>query len=547
MTGQPNILLIMTDEERYPPPYEAEGVLAFRNSQLTARESIRSRGLEFHRHYAGSTACTPSRATLFTGQYPSLHGVTSTDGVAKQNSDPGMHWLDPDSVPTLGDWFRAGGYRTHYRGKWHVSLADLTIPGTHEGLMASDDDGNLLPEAVDAYRKADRLDPFGFSGWIGREPHGAAKSDCGTVRDGVFAKQVVELFDDLAAVRTDGPWLTVASFVNPHDIAFSGFGWEQMLQFGPPDDSVPEVPEPPSQSDPFTGRPACQEAFKAVWPQMIFETATDLGYRRLYYYLHKLVDQAIGRILESLELSGMADDTIVVFTSDHGDVLGAHGGLIQKWCNAFDEATRVPLLIAGPGIATGDEGVTIPTSHVDLIPTLLGLADIDIEQATEGVAAHHDEAQPLPGRDLSGIVRGTTDSASMESPIYFMTEDDVTRGVTQVNIISGAPFEAVSPPINIESVLATLPTGERGAGELWKLNHYFERLDDWYAAQGMRPNPFLAPAAEPEWELHNLTADPEERHNRAFDDPAALSRMRSVLETERDAKRRIPMLRNATT
>ena len=155
-------------------------------------------------------------------------------------------------------------------------------------------------------------------------------------------RQVVELFDELAASRSEGPWLTVASFVNPHDIAFSGFGWEQLLQFGPPDDSVPDIPEAPSQSDSFAGRPACQEAFKAMWPQMIFETATDLGYRRLYYYLLKLVDQAIGRILTALERSGMAEDTVVVFTSDHGDLLGAHGGLIQKWCNAFDEATRVP-------------------------------------------------------------------------------------------------------------------------------------------------------------------------------------------------------------
>ena len=99
-----------------------------------------------------------------------------------------------------------------------------------------------------------------------------------------------------------------------------------------------------------------------------------------------------------------------------------------------------------------------------------------------------------------------------------MTEDDVTRGVTQVNILNGAPFEPVSPPINIESVIATLPTGQGGAQELWKLNHYYERLDDWYAGQGIAPNPFLPAAAEPEWELHNLTVDPEERHNRAFDD-----------------------------
>ena len=92
----------------------------------------------------------------------------------------------------------------------------------------------------------------------------------------------------------------------------------------------------------------------------------------------------------------MADDTIVVFTSDHGDLLGAHGGLIQKWFNAFDEATRVPLLVAGPGVAARcRRRHPIPTSHVDLIPTLLGLAGIDVEQAAAGVARHHDEAQPL--------------------------------------------------------------------------------------------------------------------------------------------------------
>ncbi len=168
----PDILVIMTDEGRYPPPYE-----------------------------------------LFTGQYPSLHGASQTDGLAEHVDDPRMQWLDPGPVPTLGDWFRAGGNNTHYRGTWHLSNAGLPVPGSHDALMACDVDGTVLAEAVEAYRRADRLDPFGFSGWIGREPHGANRADSGTVRDGIFTERVVELFDDQAGARDDGPWLAVASYV----------------------------------------------------------------------------------------------------------------------------------------------------------------------------------------------------------------------------------------------------------------------------------------------------------------------------------------------
>ncbi len=546
--SSPNVLLVMTDEERYPPPYEGAEVAAFRAEQLPARAALRRDGLELHRHYVGSTACSPSRATMFTGQYPSLHGVTSTDGLAKSASGPDVSWLDPDAVPTLGDYFRAGGYQSHYRGKWHVSDADLTIAGTHEPLRSSDGDGAIARAGRDAYRRADRLDPYGFSGWIGREPHGADKSDCGVVRDGVFAEQVVEMFDDLGSA--EGPWLAVASFVNPHDIAFSGMGWEQMLAFGPPDDTVPEIPEAPSQQDPFADRPACHEEFLTTWPELLYPQPPDLAYRRLYYYLHKLVDRAIARTLDALHDSGMADDTIVVFTSDHGDLLGAHGGLMQKWYNAFDEATRVPFVVTGPGVAVRPEGIGIPTSHADLIPTLLGLAGIDQADAAEKVARHHVETQTLPGRDLSGVITGTADPASAQTPVYFMTEDDVTRGSVQVNTFTGAPYEAVSRPSKVESVVALLPTAPDGTEELWKLNHYYDALPQWLEAQGRPPAPTLGPATEeppPFWELHNLTADPEERHNLAPSVPPALAAMQTTLEQERDQKRRLPQLTNTPT
>jgi arylsulfatase A-like enzyme len=537
--SSPNVLLIMTDEERYPPPYETAEVARFRREQMPSRDRLRDGGVEFHRHYVGSTACVPSRATLFTGQYPSLHGVSQTDGVAKRADDPAMEWLDPAGVPTLGDWFRAGGYTTHYRGKWHISHADLHNPGDPEGLAASDDDGQLIPEAVEAYRAADRLDPFGFSGWIGREPHGVAKSNSGTVRDGVFAEQVVELFDDLAQASDDGPWLAVASFVNPHDIAFAGGFYELLLGFEPTDDTVPDIPAPPSQADSFDGRPACQELFTELWPRMVVPQSTDLAYRKLYYYLHKLVDQAIGRILDALEASGMADDTIVVFTSDHGDLVGAHGGMRQKWAQAYDEALRVPMVVKGPGVAADPAGVSMPTSHVDLIPTLLGLTGVDVDAAAEVVRREHRIVQPFVGRDLSGVLAGEgTDGVA--APIYFMTDDEITRGLTQQNVLTGEAFEALDVPARIESVIATLPTGASGAPELWKLNHYHDGLADWHAARGVTPPGNTSGSSRSEWELHNLTADPEERHNRAGDAGEVLTDLQRLLETERDAKRLLP-------
>ena len=219
---------------------------------------------------------------------------------------------------------------------------------------------------------------------------------------------------------------------------------------------------------------------------------------------------------------------------------------MQKWYNAFDETIRVPLVFKGPGVAARPAGITTPTSHVDLLPTLLGLAGIDVERAAAGVAEHHDEAQPLPGRDLSGLITGSTSGDSEAAPVYFMTEDDISRGITQTSIISGDPYEAVGAPSRVESVIAALPTADGGANELWKLNHYYERLDDWDAAHRLPTNPFAPPAAEPFFELHNLSADPEERRNQAADAPDALSRMQSLLESERDSKRLVPTLRNPT-
>lgn len=125
-----------------------------------------------------------------------------------------------------------------------------------------------------------------------------------------------------------------------------------------------------------------------------------------------------------------------------------------------------------------------------------------------------------------------------------MTEDDMSRWLNQTNVLTGTPFEPVTFPSRVESAIATLPTGENGTQQLWKLSHYYERLDDWNAAQGVRVASTAGPAAEALFELHDLTADPAERHNRVDDAVDALSTMQTVLESEGDAKRLLSSYRN---
>ena len=175
MADRPDIVILMTDEERAVPPYESADVSAWRKRALGGRRWFDEHGVSFTRHYTGSLACVPSRPTIFTGHYPDLHGVTQTDGIGKRYDDSRLRWLRAGEVPTLGNWFRAAGYDTHYDGKWHISHADLEDPATGEPLATNDDDGVVDQTAVQRYLDADPLEPYGFSGWVGPEPHGASK------------------------------------------------------------------------------------------------------------------------------------------------------------------------------------------------------------------------------------------------------------------------------------------------------------------------------------------------------------------------------------
>jgi len=531
---RPNILVIMTDEERYPPSYESEALRRFRGEQLPGQQALRARACEFHRHHAASSACAPSRASLFTGHYPTLHGVRATDGAAKSAHDPNMFWLEPNTVPTLGHYFRAAGYRTHYRGKWHVSHADLMTPDTRTSIASSDDEGATIAANTELYRAAERLALHGFQGWVGPDPHGAARSNCGKLRDPIFADQVEQLFDVLERSADVSPWLTVASFVNPHDIVLFGALWAAW-GYAFDDDTVPEIPEPPTQDESLRHKPSCQADYVKKYGKVFVPQPQIPVYRRFYYYLHKLVDLQVARVLQRLAASRFAEDTIVVYTSDHGEMLGAHGGMHQKWHNAYDETLRVPLLIAGPGITPGSR-VDQLSCHVDLLPTLLGLVGLDAEALRAELARGHSEAQPLVGRDLSALARG---EAGPDEPVYFMTEDEVSEGLQQTNIL-GFKYEAVEEPAKVEAVIARvdLGTGTR----LWKYARAYRRSLVGDPADASRwPE-------RCEYELYDLDADPLETENLAHGigdryTRAAREQMAALLDETRAKKALHPRLR----
>lgn len=553
---RPNIMLFMVDEERYPVSYETEETRHWRKKNFKALDWFQTHGMEFNNHYAGSAACVPSRATIFTGQYPSLHGVSQTTGTAKQSNDPDVFWLDADTVPTMGDYFRAGGYRTYYRGKWHVSHADIMMPGTHAALHSYDDNGRPIKKVIDLYKDADRLNNFGFSGWIGPEPHGSAKANTGTNRDPGFARETIELIEELEKEQKKSaedlpPWLIVNSFVNPHDIVLFGLAWKQ---FGYPfkEGFVPDIPVPETQKESLGTKPECQSSYVEVYPKMLMPQPTLEIYRQFYYYLQKESDQHIWNVMKRLMKTSFFENTIIVFTSDHGEMLGAHGGMHQKWHNAYEETVHVPFIVSHATMFKESKQANLLTNHVDLIPTMLGLAGIDQKAARKELEKSHSQARPLVGRDLSGVVTGKVDPDHSTSPIYFMTDDEISSGLHQTNPVTNKPYASVIQPNHIETVIADLRTRKSEEPQVWKYSRYFDNPQFWTKpfqfdvnVKDGKPVKTTKPQ-RPEFEMYNVSDDKLEQANLAHpsnksrDLKSVRERLETLLTEQRDQKRIYP-------
>lgn len=331
-----NVILLMTDEERAVPPYDDPEMY----SMLKTRSFLERNAVSFTRHYTASTACVPSRASIMTGLPVYRHGCSQTPGYYKEDGDPNIMWLSP-TTKTIGHYFRELGYTTYYVGKWHLTE-------------------NPTPEEVNGY---------GFSMWMGPEPHGPEFSKAGVNNDHLYIQQAVDILENVS-----GPFMMVISLVNPHDIVlypkFSIYNKSLPIQthYRFDESAFATMNDEPALHAHYDSLYKTSQV--PVWMHDIIHKDHQ-RYRNFYHSLLHVIDQHTYYLLQYFITSRHHDTTTLIYTSDHGDMVGTKG-MYQKWYSAYDEVTRVPLYIYDKHMVS--KQIHSVTSSLDLLPTMLCIA-----------------------------------------------------------------------------------------------------------------------------------------------------------------------------
>jgi arylsulfatase A-like enzyme len=359
---RPNVVLLMTDQQTLGAMSAAgNGLVRTPNMDRLAAE-----GTRFERSWCTSPVCGPARSSLVTGCYPTTAGVVyNGDRLA-------------GGVPTLGEKFAAAGYETAWAGKWHLPAG---FPGGH---------GPGQPPALPARQAGFEFLPF--------EIAERGKMGYGDFTDDAIARSAAEYIGR----ERKKPFLLGVSLHNPHDICYwvmdkLGEGHPARGEFGVPESALPPLPANFARdgAEPeFIRR--CRER-EVYGPENTFTRGWDAQrWRRYlygYYRMTERVDRAVGAVLDALKARGVEENTVVAFTSDHGEGMGAHGWVVKLM--TWQEVVSVPLLWRWPGrIRAGYVEREAMASGADVMPTMCELAGVPLQGAVHGTSL----AQRLTGR-----------------------------------------------------------------------------------------------------------------------------------------------------
>jgi uncharacterized sulfatase len=348
--SRPNIVLIMTDTQAT----NMIGCYGRPELQTPHIDSLAQTGMKFNQAYTTCPVCTPARAGLFTGMYPHTAGPWTNNLPLGSN------------VLTMGQRFQDGGYRSAYIGKWHLDGHDYFGTGQCPPGWDSDfwyDGKNYL----------DELTPAEITLW---------RTGLNTVDDlrrhairpeFTWAHRISDrALDYLQCQTAEQPFLLVLSYDEPHHPYTCPPEYaEKFLEF--------DYEIGPAAEDTLENKPAHQRE----WSQTINLQARDGKIRHpLYFGCNSFVDHEIGRVIDAVHRQ-FPENTCIIFTSDHGEMLGAHR-LQGKGPVMYEEITHVPLLVELPARAGAGAQVSAPVSHIDLLPTMLNMAGLPIPPILEG-------------------------------------------------------------------------------------------------------------------------------------------------------------------
>jgi len=312
---KPNFLFIMCDQLSLDA-IASHGCEYVKTPHI---DRLVNRGVSFMESHSTSPVCSPARSSMLTGLMPVENGVVSNDRPINKN------------IPTMGNWFRQADYDTVYSGKWHL--------------------------------------PYGYSNVIDGFDVMPAGGGQGDLVDTVVSRSCESYLKSRSQAN---PFVLIASFMQPHDICYWAINPNILvpkeLAFEDLKGELPDLP-PNNKSWPKSPKALSNARFKA------FDDSQWQYYRYIYFRQIEMLDADVGRVLDALDDSGQADNTIVIFTSDHGDGAGHHS-LVSKW-HPYDESMKVPLVFCCPGkIPQGRKDTTHLVSGLDIMKTMCDYAEI---------------------------------------------------------------------------------------------------------------------------------------------------------------------------